>query len=84
MRDRPRLPVSCAVALGALLAGTIAAAAAEGPNGVILGYFPPFANQGGRDFQRNGVSIDDRGYETLPARGRGVALDPGARPGARW
>jgi arylsulfatase A-like enzyme len=30
-----------------------------------VGYFPPFANQGGKDFQRNGVSIDDRGYETF-------------------
>ena len=30
-----------------------------------VGYFPPFANQGGRDFQRNGVSIDDQGYETF-------------------
>ncbi len=29
-----------------------------------VGYFPPFSNQGGRDFQRNGVSIDDQGYET--------------------
>ena len=29
-----------------------------------VGYFPPFANQGGKDFQRNGVSIDDQGYET--------------------
>ena len=29
-----------------------------------VGYFPPFANQGGKDFQRNGVSIDDEGYET--------------------
>jgi len=29
-----------------------------------VGYYPPFANQGGKDFQRNGVSIDDRGYET--------------------
>ena len=29
-----------------------------------VGYFPPFANQGGKDFQRNGVSIDDDGYET--------------------
>ena len=29
-----------------------------------VGYFPPFANQGGRDFQRNGVSIEDEGYET--------------------
>ena len=30
-----------------------------------VGYFPPFANQGGKDFQRNGTSIDDRGYETF-------------------
>jgi arylsulfatase A-like enzyme len=30
-----------------------------------VGYFPPFANQGGRDFQRNGVTIDDQGYETF-------------------
>jgi arylsulfatase B len=30
-----------------------------------VGYFPPFANQGGRDFQRNGVSIEDEGYETF-------------------
>jgi len=30
-----------------------------------VGYYPPFANQGGRDFQRNGVSIDDQGYETF-------------------
>ncbi len=29
-----------------------------------VGYFPPFSNQGGKDFQRNGVSIDDQGYET--------------------
>ena len=29
-----------------------------------VGYYPPFANQGGKDFQRNGVSIDDEGYET--------------------
>ena len=29
-----------------------------------VGYFPPFANQGGKDFQRNGVSIEDDGYET--------------------
>ena len=29
-----------------------------------VGYFPPFGNQGGRDFQRNGKSIDERGYET--------------------
>ncbi|MCP5043127.1 MAG: sulfatase-like hydrolase/transferase, partial [bacterium] len=30
-----------------------------------VGYYPPFANQGGRDFQRNGVSIQDTGYETF-------------------
>lgn len=30
-----------------------------------VGFFPPFANQGGKDFQRNGVSIDDQGYETF-------------------
>jgi arylsulfatase A-like enzyme len=30
-----------------------------------VGYFPPFANQGGKDFQRNGVSIDDQGYESF-------------------
>ena len=30
-----------------------------------VGYFPPFANQGGADFQRNGVTIDDQGYETF-------------------
>jgi arylsulfatase B len=29
-----------------------------------VGYFPPFANQGGKDFQRNGVSISDEGYES--------------------
>lgn len=29
-----------------------------------VGYYPPFANQGGRDFQLNGVEIDDQGYET--------------------
>ncbi len=29
-----------------------------------VGYFPPFSNQGGNDFQRNGKSIDDQGYET--------------------
>ena len=28
-----------------------------------VGYFPPFANQGGRDFQRNGVSIEEEGWE---------------------
>lgn len=30
-----------------------------------VGYFPPFAAQSGKDFQRNGVSIDDEGYETF-------------------
>ncbi|MDP6977609.1 MAG: arylsulfatase [Myxococcota bacterium] len=30
-----------------------------------VGYYPPFANQGGKDFQRNGVSIDGDGYETF-------------------
>ena len=30
-----------------------------------VGYFPPFSNQGGKDFQRNGVSIDDQGYESF-------------------
>ncbi|MEZ5567690.1 MAG: sulfatase-like hydrolase/transferase [Halioglobus sp.] len=30
-----------------------------------VGYFPPFANQGGKDFQRNGVSIEKDGYETF-------------------
>ena len=30
-----------------------------------VGYFPPFANQGGIDFQRNGVTISDQGYETF-------------------
>jgi len=30
-----------------------------------VGYFPPFSNQGGRDFQRNGVSIEAEGYETF-------------------
>ena len=29
-----------------------------------VGYYPPFANQGGKDFQQNGVSISDQGYET--------------------
>ncbi len=29
-----------------------------------VGYFPPFHNQGGVDFQRNGETIDDLGYET--------------------
>lgn len=29
-----------------------------------VGFFPPFANTGGKDFQRNGTSIDDQGYET--------------------
>jgi arylsulfatase A-like enzyme len=39
-----------------------------------VGYFPPFANQGGRDFQRNGVTIDDQGYETFLL----------GKEGARW
>ena len=30
-----------------------------------VGYFPPFANQGGVDFQRNGETIKDEGYETF-------------------
>ncbi len=30
-----------------------------------VGYFPPFANQGGRDFQVNGRSLEARGYETF-------------------
>ncbi len=29
-----------------------------------VGYFPPFSNLGGKDFQRNGQSIDEQGYET--------------------
>jgi len=39
-----------------------------------VGYFPPFASQGGRDFQRNGEAIDDQGYETFLL----------AEEGARW
>jgi len=39
-----------------------------------VGYFPPFASQKGKDFQRNGVSIDDEGYETFLL----------GREGARW
>jgi arylsulfatase A-like enzyme len=30
-----------------------------------VGYFPPFAAQKGKDFQRNGESIDGDGYETF-------------------
>ncbi len=30
-----------------------------------VGYFPPFGNQGGKDFQQNGVSIEADGYETF-------------------
>ncbi len=30
-----------------------------------VGFYPPFANQGGKDFQQNGVSIDADGYETF-------------------
>lgn len=29
-----------------------------------VGFYPPFANLGGKDFQRNGQSIDEQGYET--------------------
>lgn len=30
-----------------------------------VGYFPPFGNQGGKDFQHNGQSIERDGYETF-------------------
>ena len=30
-----------------------------------VGFYPPFANQGGKDFQLNGVSIAAEGYETF-------------------
>ena len=30
-----------------------------------VGYYPPFANQGGKDFQQNGKSIEAEGYETF-------------------
>jgi arylsulfatase B len=30
-----------------------------------VGFYPPFANTGGKDFQRNGVSIEGDGYETF-------------------
>lgn len=30
-----------------------------------VGYFSPFANMGGSDFQRNGKTIHDEGYETF-------------------
>ena len=30
-----------------------------------VGYFPPFSIQGAKDFQRNGKSVDDEGYETF-------------------
>ena len=33
-----------------------------------VGYFPPFANQGGKDFQRNGESPRRRGLRDVPAR----------------
>ncbi len=39
-----------------------------------VGYFPPFASQGGRDFQRNGETIEDEGYETFLL----------GKEGARW
>jgi arylsulfatase A-like enzyme len=29
-----------------------------------VGFYPPFANVGGKDFQVNGVTADDEGYET--------------------
>ena len=29
-----------------------------------VGFYPPFANVGGKDFQINGVTADDEGYET--------------------
>ncbi|MFT4614277.1 MAG: arylsulfatase B [Bacteroidia bacterium] len=30
-----------------------------------VGYFPPFSNQGGKDFQQNGISIEKDGYESF-------------------
>ena len=30
-----------------------------------VGYFPPFANLGGKDFQVNGKPVDGEGYETF-------------------
>jgi arylsulfatase A-like enzyme len=30
-----------------------------------VGFYPPFGNQGGTDFQLNGKTIDDEGYETF-------------------
>ena len=30
-----------------------------------VGFYPPFGNLGGKDFQRNGESISDEGYETF-------------------
>ena len=39
-----------------------------------VGYFPPFANLGGRDFQVNGRSIEGEGYETFML----------AKEAARW
>ncbi len=30
-----------------------------------VGFYPPFSNLGGKDFQRNGTSIEDEGYETF-------------------
>ncbi|WP_345334931.1 sulfatase-like hydrolase/transferase [Ferrimonas pelagia] len=32
-----------------------------------VGFYPPFSNLGGKDFQRNGVSINDEGYATYLA-----------------
>jgi len=34
-----------------------------------VGYFPPFANQGGKDFQRNGQSLDDKALAQREDRG---------------
>ncbi len=39
-----------------------------------VGFFPPFASQRGKDFQRNGESLDDEGYESFLL----------GREGARW
>jgi len=37
-----------------------------------VGYWPPFNNLGGKDFQLNGKSIDDEGYETFLLADRAV------------
>ena len=41
-----------------------------------VGYFPPFANQGGKDFQRNG--------ESLPSEGEGYETFVLAKEASRW